>query len=248
MQPLIDLRAPHNPKRGIYLLPNLLTTGALFAGFFSIILALKGRYEEAATAIFVAMIFDSLDGRVARMTRTQSEFGAEYDSLSDLVSFGVAPALILYIWGLGELDKFGWLTTFFYVTATALRLARFNIIGSQDKRFFRGLPCPAAAGFVMSSLWVAYDYGLQGRAYSILFAGLLLVAAGLMISNFLYYSFKDVHLKHKVHFYVMLVMITVGLVVLLDPPRVLLAAFGLYALLGPMTWVRQRVKTRKTKH
>jgi len=151
-------------RRGIYLLPNLFTTAALFAGFFAIISAIQGRFEVAAVAIFIAMILDGLDGRVARMTNTQTEFGAEYDSLSDMVSFGVAPALVVYLWGLSTLGKVGWLAAFIYTAGAALRLARFNTQAvSIDKRYFQGLPSSAAVAVVFGMVWVVIEYGFSGE-------------------------------------------------------------------------------------
>src|SRR5476649_2276101 len=183
-------------RRGIYWLPNLLTTIALFAGFFSIVQAMNGRFEQAAMAIFVALVFDGLDGRVARMTHTQSAFGAEYDSLSDMVAFGVAPALLAFGWALGDMGKVGWMVAFIYVAGAALRLARFNTqVGKADKRYFIGLASPAAAGVVAGVVWAFSDYGIQGSKMSFLVALLVAAPGMLMVSNIKYTSFKELDLK-----------------------------------------------------
>jgi CDP-diacylglycerol--serine O-phosphatidyltransferase len=219
-------------KTGIYWLPNLLTTAALFCGFYAIIAGVNGQYEHGAIAIFVAMIFDFLDGRVARLANATSEFGAEYDSLSDMVSFGVAPAMLVYSWGLQNLGKFGWVAAFVYVAAAALRLARFNTqVGVADKRYFQGLPSPAAAGILAAFVWVVGD-GSIGR-FTIIVALLLTVAAGvLMVSNFRYHSFKEFKLKERVPFLTLIVIVGIGVVVLIDPATLLLFALSAYAISG----------------
>lgn len=221
--------------RGIYLLPNLFTTGCLFSGFYAIVAAMNGRFEAAAIAIFIAMILDGLDGRVARMTNTQSAFGAEYDSLADMVSFGLAPALVVYVWALSDLGKLGWLGAFVYTAGTALRLARFNTqVGSADKRYFQGLASPAAAAVVAGMVWVGHDYQAEGVAISI-FATALTVCMGLlMVSNVRYRSFKDLDLKGKVPFVAILAVVLVFVLVSLDPPQVLFAGFAVYAFSGPV--------------
>ena len=221
--------------RGIYLLPNLFTTGCLFAGFYAIVAAMGGRFESAAVAIFIAMILDGLDGRVARMTNTQSAFGAEYDSLADMVSFGLAPALVVYLWALSDLGKLGWLGAFIYTAGTALRLARFNTqVGRADKRYFQGLASPAAAAVVAGMVWVGQDYQAEGLAASI-FATVVTVCVGLlMVSNVRYRSFKDLDLKGKVPFVAILAVVLVFVLVSLDPPQVLLAGFAVYAFSGPV--------------
>jgi CDP-diacylglycerol--serine O-phosphatidyltransferase len=180
------------PARGIYLLPNLLTTAALFAGFYSIVATLKGYFDLSAMVIFIAMIADSLDGRVARMTNTQTAFGAEYDSISDMVSFGIAPALLGYSWGLESLGKIGWVISFIYVAAVALRLARFNTqVGMADKRFFQGLPCPAAAAIVAGFVWVLEDNNLVAEHITVILLGLVMVAVALlMVSQFVFTVLK----------------------------------------------------------
>lgn len=239
-------------RRGIYLLPNLFTTGSLFSGFYAIIAATSGRFEAAALAIFVAMLLDGLDGRVARLTRTTSAFGAQYDSMSDLVSFGLAPALVMYEWALVHMrdtgwgwGKFGWLAAFFYAAATALRLARFNImLDTTDKKFFRGLPSPAAAALMAGIVWVCNDLGLAGADLKFVAAPLTIVAGALMVSNFTYYSGKDIDLRGKVPFVVLLAVILGLMFAAIDPPKVLFAAFGVYAASGPvialLRWRRKR--------
>lgn len=244
---------PNQPEpirsKGIYLLPNLFTTSALFAGFYAIVAAMKGHFDSAAIAIFVAMIMDGLDGRVARMTNTQSAFGAEYDSLSDVVSFGIAPSLVVYSWGLSSLGKFGWLVAFFYAAATALRLARFNSrISLEDKRYFQGLPSPAAAGLVAGMVWVADDFGLPGHKIWMIAAIATLCIGALMVSNIRFYSFKDIDLKGHVPFIAVLGVLFIFVLVSLDPPLVLLLVFVLYVLSGPLFALKRRfLRNRKPK-
>lgn len=240
--------------RGIYLLPNLFTSAALFAGFFAIVQAMDGHFDLAAIAIFIAMVLDGLDGRVARMTNTQSAFGAEYDSLSDMVSFGVAPALILYVWALKPLGKLGWLAAFTYCACAALRLARFNTKledEHQDKRFFQGLPSPGAAALLAGFVWVSYEYGVSGRD---IFFGLLqwkwmawfiTVFAGMsMVSDLRFYSGKDINLKESVPFIVMLGIMMVIVLVSYRPPEVLFFVMVAYALSGYVLWVRNKIKKK----
>lgn len=226
------------PPRGVYLLPNLFTTGALFSGFYAVVASMNGQFEAAAIAIFVAMLFDGLDGRVARMTNTQSAFGAEYDSLADMVSFGVAPALVAFTWVLGDLGKIGWFATFVYVAGTALRLARFNTqIGSVDKRYFIGLPSPAAAAAVAGLIWVSTVFELDTEDMAWLVALYVATIGVLMVSNVLYYSFKDVDLKGKVPF-VILAAIVLGIgVISISPSLFLWGLFLVYACSGPAMWV-----------
>ena len=238
----------HNPSRGIYLLPNLLTTAGLFSGFYAIVSSMNGHYIHAAVAIFIAMIFDGLDGRVARMTNTQSEFGAEYDSMADMVSFGIAPGLVSYNWALSELGKFGWLAAFVFVAAAALRLARFNTqVGLADKRYFQGLASPAAAAVIASLVWVGSEYELNGNDYGV-FVGLITIVSGLlMVSNFRYNSFKEVDWKGKVNFIVVLLIVLVFVVVAASPAELLLAIFVIYACSGPVTTYRS-VDELKLEH
>jgi CDP-diacylglycerol---serine O-phosphatidyltransferase len=236
-------------RQGIYLLPNLFTTGGLFAGFYAIIAALRGDFESAAIAIFVAMVFDGLDGRIARLTNTSSKFGAEYDSLADMVSFGVAPALVMFSWGLGELGKFGWSAAFIYVACGALRLARFNTqIDTADKNFFTGLASPAAASILASTVWVCHDLGWSGgeisHEFSIVMALLTATTGFLMMANFPYYSFKGIDFRGRVPFVVIFIVVLVFGLVTVDPPSILLAAFLVYAASGP---VMQVVKWRRKR-
>lgn len=237
--------------RGIYLLPNLFTTACLFAGFFAIVKAIGGHFEAAAVAVFVAMIMDGLDGRVARLTNTQSEFGAQYDSLADMVSFGLAPSLVMYQWALSGLGKLGWLAAFIYTAGAALRLARFNTqVGSADKRYFQGLASPAAAAVVVGLVWVGNDYLLEGHSISWL-AFIITVGVGLlMVSNVRYRSFKDLDLKGKVPFVAILAVVLVFVLISIDPPQVLFAVFFLYALSGPVVTLvslRRRRAERKAQ-
>ena len=228
-------------RRGIFLLPNLFTTGALFAGFFAIVQAMNGHYEPAAVAIFVAMILDGLDGRVARLTNTQSAFGAEYDSLSDMVSFGVAPALVMYSFALQGMGKLGWIAAFVYCAGAALRLARFNtMLAVQDKRWFMGLPSPSAAALVASFVWVMVDNHVTGQEVRWLAGGVTLFAGLSMISNFRFYSGKDINLKRSVPFIVIVLVALSFSLVSIDPPIVLFLLFLLYGLSGYVYWVRRR--------
>ena len=192
---------PELKRRGIYVLPNLFTTAALFAGFFAIVQAMQGDFERSAMAIFIAMVLDGLDGRVARLTHTQSAFGAEYDSLSDMVSFGAAPALVIYEWALRDMGRLGWIAAFVYCVGAALRLARFNTtLEVMDKRYFQGLPSPAAAALVAGLVWVMIVSGISGSDVRWLACGLTIFAGVTMISNIRYYSFKDVNLRKSVPF------------------------------------------------
>ncbi|RJG10467.1 CDP-diacylglycerol--serine O-phosphatidyltransferase [Pseudomonas cavernicola] len=234
--------------RGIYLLPNLFTTANLFAGFYAIINAMNGNFYVAAAAVFVAMVLDSLDGRVARLTNTQSAFGAEYDSLSDMVAFGVAPALLAFEWALGSMGKVGWMVAFIYVAGAALRLARFNTqVGTADKRFFIGLASPAAAGVVAGTVWAFSDFGIQGSNMSIVVALLVAGAGMLMVSNIKYHSFKDLDLKGRVPFVAILVVVLVFAVVFSDPPRILLLIFLAYAASGPVQYLLQLRRRKKAE-
>jgi len=230
-------------SRGIYLLPNLFTTAALFSGFYAIVASMNADFEKAAIAIFVAMVLDGLDGRVARMTNTQSDFGAEYDSLSDMVSFGMAPALVGFNWALHDLGKIGWTAAFIYVACAALRLARFNTqIAVADKNFFVGLASPSAAAIVAGAVWFLTDSGVQGSDAANGMAVLLTVAGLLMVSNVKYHSFKGLDLKGKIPFVSLLVMVLVFVVISLYPETVLLLIFAIYGVSGPVMWVWRRVK------
>lgn len=236
----MDTRSPRR-RNSIYLLPNLFTTACLFSGFFAIVQAMNGRFAEASIAIFVAMVLDSLDGRVARLTNTTSDFGAQYDSLADMVSFGAAPALVIYMWSLQSLGKFGWLAAFIYIAGAALRLARFNTnIAVVDKRFFQGLPSPAAAALVAGLVWVATDLRetkwIDWSAQDLRWVSwTVAVYAGLtMVSSVPFYSFKDVNLRRSVPF-VVIVLVALGLVLVSqDPPTLLFLAMLGYGISG---WV-----------
>jgi CDP-diacylglycerol--serine O-phosphatidyltransferase len=237
-------------RKGIYLLPNLLTTGALFAGFYAIVAAINGRYEPAAVSIFVAMVLDGMDGRIARMTNTQSDFGAEYDSLSDMVSFGLAPALVAYEWMLVELGKIGWLCAFVFTSAAALRLARFNTQARvADKRFFQGLPSPAAAAVLAGIIWFFESYALKSHfaAMPVLFV-LTIAMALLMVSNMRYYSFKELDLRGRVPFVAVPAIVLGFVLISLDPAAVLALCFTGYAFSGPaMTLLELRRRRRDRK-
>ncbi|MCA3180347.1 MAG: CDP-diacylglycerol--serine O-phosphatidyltransferase [Burkholderiaceae bacterium] len=235
---------PPKPRsRGVYILPNAFTTANLFAGFYAIVQAMNGRFEAAAVAIFVAMVLDSLDGRVARLTNTQSAFGEQYDSMSDMVSFGAAPALIVYEWSLRGMGKLGWLAAFVYVAGAALRLARFNTnIGVVDKRFFQGLPSPAAAALVAGLVWIATDLretrwidstgpDLRWLAWAVtVYAGVT------MVSNAPFYSFKDVNFRKTVPYMVVPLIVLAFVLVSSDPPIVLFSLFLVYAVSGYVMW------------
>ena len=225
--------------KGIYLLPNLLTTAGLFSGFFAVVSSMNGRFEAAAVAVFVAMIFDGLDGRVARITNTQSDFGAEYDSMADMVSFGMAPALVAYNWGLSDLGKLGWFAAFIYVAGAALRLARFNTqVGIADKRFFQGLASPAAAAVVCGFVWLGVEYDINGDDIGLIVALVTGLAGLLMVSNFKYNSFKEVNWNGKVPFVALLVILLIFIIVATEPALVLFIVFALYALAGPINTFR----------
>ncbi len=245
----VELAAPpaRLRRKGIYILPNLFTLGALFGGFYAVVMAMNGRFEQSAFGVFAAMVLDSLDGRIARLTKTQSVFGEHMDSLSDMVSFGAAPALIAYEWSLRGLGKPGWIAAFVYCSCAALRLARFNTnLGVVDKRFFQGLPSPAAAAVVMGFIWLMDNQGFTGIeegpwlgwttfAFT-LYAGLT------MVTNVPFYSFKDLSLKRSVPF-VVIVLIALGIAVInLHPPFVLFALFVLYGVSGYAVYAWKKMK------
>lgn len=229
-------------RRGIYLLPNVLTLGALFSGFYAIIAGMSGNFNEAGWAIMIAAILDGLDGRIARLTNTQSAFGAQFDSLSDMVSFGIAPSLIMFSWAFAPLGRVGWAASFIYVSCAALRLARFNVqLGTVDKRFFLGLQSPLAAGLVTFVPWVGYKYGLEITPLVAYLAAILTVfAGGLMISNYKYFSFKELHFKGTVPFMVFIFTVILLVVIAQNPHEVLLTMCVIYAASGPITWVYKR--------
>jgi CDP-diacylglycerol--serine O-phosphatidyltransferase len=220
-------------RRGIYLLPNAFTTANLFCGFYAIVMAMNLKFDYAAIAIFAAMLLDSVDGRVARLTNTQSEFGAQYDSLSDMLSFGAAPALVVYEWSLRGLGKLGWLAAFVYCAGAALRLARFNTnIGVVDKRYFQGLPSPASAALVVGFIWLMDDLGFAGPELS-WFAWAITVYAGLtMVTNVPFYSFKEVNFRKSVPFITIFLIVLAFVLISSDPPKVLFGLFVLYGLSG----------------
>lgn len=237
-----------SPRKGIYLLPNLLTTGGLFSGFFAIVSSMNGRFEAAAVAIFIAMIFDGLDGRVARLTNTQSEFGAQYDSMSDMLSFGIAPALVAYNWGLAEYGKFGWLAAFIYVACAALRLARFNAnLGVTDGRFFQGLASPAAAAIIAGMVWSGSIYQVDGDNIGYLVGLLTIITGLLMVSNFRYNSFKDLNWRDRVSFLTILMVVLIFVVIAARPAEMLFGIFFIYACSGPITTIRS-VRKLKLEH
>jgi CDP-diacylglycerol--serine O-phosphatidyltransferase len=244
--PESDLLPAKPRRRGIYLLPNLFTTAALFAGFYAIVQAMNGRFESAAIAIFVAMIFDGLDGRIARLTHTQSAFGAEYDSLSDMVSFGVAPALVVYEWALKGLGKLGWVAAFIYCAAAAMRLARFNTqMDVVDKRYFQGLPSPSAAALVAGLVWLMRDFEVRGGDVRII-AWFVTVFAGLtMISNIPFYSFKDLNFRKSVPFIALFFFLLVFVLLTSAPAKVLFAIFLSYSFSGYVLWFWKRRKGEK---
>lgn len=229
-------------RRGIYLLPNMLTLGALFSGFYAIIAGMSGDFNEAGWAILIAGILDGLDGRIARLTNTQSAFGAQFDSLSDMVSFGVAPALIMFSWAFAPLGRLGWAASFIYMSCAALRLARFNVqLGTVDKRFFLGLQSPLAAGVVTFLPWVGYKYGLEITPLVAYLCAILTVFIGfLMISNYKYFSFKELQFKGTVPYMVFVFVVIMLVVVAQNPHEVLLSMSIAYALSGPIMWAYKK--------
>lgn len=245
---------PRRRRRGIYLLPNLLTTVALFSGFYAITAALNGRFDLAVLAIFVSVVMDGLDGRVARLTNTESEFGAQYDSLADMISFGAAPALVMYIWSLSTLGKFGWFAAFVHAAGGALRLARFNTqlatqVATHDKRYFQGLPSPAAAGWLASFLWVSLEFEIAGESLRFVTLILTLATGLLMVSNIRYLSFKEINFRGKVPFVVAIpVMLSLGLI-FADPPLMFFLLGTIYCVSGlviTLVLLRRRRLERKS--
>jgi CDP-diacylglycerol--serine O-phosphatidyltransferase len=241
-----------NHRRGVYLIPNLLTTSALFAGFYSIIASINGDFVKASIAIFIAQLLDGADGRVARMTHTQSEFGAQYDSMSDLMAFGLAPALLAFQWSLSGLGQAGWVAAFIFVAGAALRLARFNVqIGKVDKKYFVGLASPAGAGVIWATVWSLEDFGISGSEVSWLMVVLVPLIGAMMLSPIRYFSFKDISGQRRVPFFVLLAIVLVFALIALDPPRVLLGFALAYALHGPIMelirWVKKKKKAELTE-
>ena len=240
-----------NSRKGIYILPNLFTTAALFAGFYAIVQAMNGQFDYAAIAIFIAMILDGLDGRVARWTHTESDFGAQYDSLSDMVSFGLAPSLVIYEWALSGLGNFGWLAAFLYAACAALRLARFNIqTGSSDGRYFTGLPSPSAAALIAGLVWVLHTTGVPGKEVSFIALGITIFAALSMVSNIRYHSFKHFNIKDRVSFPVVIEVVVLFVLIALYPPQALFILFLGYAVSGPLfasfRLYQRRINSRRT--
>ena len=249
----MDNENSKSPRRGIYLLPNLLTTGALFAGFYSIVAAIDGNFLGAAWAIYIAMFLDGLDGRVARMTSTESDFGKEYDSLADMVSFGLAPAIVTYQWGVARLSEYGplwgrlgWLAAFLYTVAAALRLARFNTSGSTDKHFFHGLPSPPAAAGVAAMVWGSVEYEIGGLVALVAGVAITGLTGLAMMSSFRYLSFKDFDLSTRVPFGNLMFVLALLIVVALNPPVVIFSMFFVYTTSAPLIWGWRRFRSRRT--
>ena len=242
-------KAQASKNKGMYLLPNLFTTGSLFAGFYALISAINMHYSTAAVAIFISALLDSLDGRVARLTNTQSAFGAEYDSLADIVSFGICPGLVVYLWSLSNLNQFGWLISFIFVASCGLRLARFNSSpASDDKRYFYGLPVPAAASVLAGLVWVCSGNSHSGYTISVIVAILTFFLAIMMVSNIKYRSFKDYDLKGSKGFTSMVVVVLAIAFIALSPSYVLFIVFFLYALSGPSSYIYSKfIKRKKTE-
>lgn len=242
-------------RRAVYLLPNLFTTAGLFAGFYAIVAAMGEKFHIAAIAVIIAMLLDGVDGRVARMTGTQSEFGAQYDSMADLVSFGLAPSLVMYQWSLvsmaelgGQWGKVGWLAAFFYAAMAAMRLARFNVqIGTVDKRYFYGLASPSAATLLVSFIWLAEDLQWSGSALWVPALLLTVLAGALMVSPVLYYSFKDVKRKDRIPYLGILLVVLALILVAIDPPKVIFTVFLAYTLSGPIQWL-VRLRRKRMRH
>ena len=244
-------------RKGIYILPNLFTLAALFGGFYAIVMAINGRFDQAAVGIFCAMVLDSLDGRVARMTNTQSAFGEQMDSLSDMVSFGAAPALISYVWALQSLGRWGWIASFVYCACAALRLARFNVNTTVvDKRYFQGLPSPAAAALIAGVIWLLTENGIKGTSTLelgpifvsvpwLMFA-LALYAGLTMVTNVPFYSFKDIQMKRSVPFAVTILIVLGFAIVTIDPPIVMFGVFVIYGFSGYFVYARRKARGQQT--
>ncbi|MBL0420561.1 CDP-diacylglycerol--serine O-phosphatidyltransferase [Ramlibacter sp. AW1] len=234
-------------RKGIYILPNLFTLGGLFGGFYAVVMAMNGRFDLAAAGVFGAMVLDSLDGRVARMTNTQSAFGEQMDSLADMVSFGAAPALIAYEYALRGLGRWGWIAAFVYCACAALRLARFNVnTGVVDKRWFQGLPSPAAAALVTGFIWLLNDYGFERGSVSWAMFALALYAGLTMVTNVPFYSFKDISMKRSVPFAVIVLMALAIAIINIDPPVVLFALFVVYGISGYVVYIWRKSKGEQT--
>jgi len=235
------------PRKGIYILPNLFTLAALFGGFYAIVMAMNDHFDMAAIGIFCAMVLDSLDGRVARMTNTQSAFGEQMDSLADMVSFGAAPGLIAYEWGLKELGRWGWIAAFVYCACAALRLARFNVNTSVvDKRYFQGLPSPAAAALVSGFIWLVNELGIAGPEVAWPMFSICLYAGLTMVTNVPFYSFKDVHMRQSVPFAAIVLIALIIAVINIHPPTVLFALFVAYGISGYLVYAWRKTKGLQT--
>ena len=243
VKPEGDTELPRKPRKGIYVLPNLFTLAALFGGFYAIVMAMNERFDSAAVGVFCAMVLDSLDGRVARMTNTQSAFGEQMDSLSDMVSFGAAPALIVYEWCLRGLGRWGWIAAFVYCACAALRLARFNVNSTVvDKRYFQGLPSPAAAALLMGLVWLATDAGADPEPLRWWVFGLSLYSGLTMVTNVPFYSFKDASMKRSVPFALIVGLALAIAIINIDPPTVLFALFVFYGLSGYGVYAWRRLQ------
>jgi len=231
--------------RGIYLLPNLFTTAGLFAGFYAIVTSIRGDFESAAIAIFVAMVMDGLDGRIARMTNTQSDFGAEYDSLADMIAFGLAPALVIFEFAFMEFGKLGWMAAFVYTACAALRLARFNTqVATQDKRYFQGLPSPAAAAVIAGWVWLSVNYDIPASLTNTFGLAITVLSGLLMVSSMRYHSFKELDLRNKVPFVMILILVLIIALINIAPALILFFIFLCYAVSGPIVTL---VKIRQHK-
>jgi len=233
---------PHNdkPRKGIYILPSLVTTASLFVAFYAIVQATLGRFEVAAMAVFVSMVLDGLDGRIARWTNTASDFGKEYDSLADVIAFGLTPALVMFEWSLTAYGNIGWLSAFLFVACAALRLARFNSVEVKDKRYFQGLPSPAAAAVVAGWVWSMADFDFEGSRLGPVSIVIVVASALAMVSNLPYKSFKDFDPKNRVPFVAMVLLIVPFVLISFDPPRVLFLLFLAYLVSGPVIWFLRR--------
>ena len=231
-------------RRGIFLLPNLMTLGALFSGFYAIVAAIAGDFNEAGWALFLAGVFDALDGRIARLTNTQSAFGAQFDSLSDMVSFGVAPAFISFSWAFPDIGRLGWAASFIYMSCAAMRLARFNVqLESVDKRYFVGLQSPMAAALVCFIPWVSFRHGVEVTSFVAYGMVVITILAGmLMISNYKYHSFKEVYVKGTVPYLAFVAVVILLVVIAQEPPEVLLALCIMYVASGPLGAFWRRIK------
>lgn len=240
------------PRKGIFLLPNLLTMGCLFFGFYAVIAAIDGNFERAAIAVFAAMAFDGLDGRIARLTGTETLFGKEFDSLADMVAFGLAPAIVCYQWGIERIAeygtawfRFGWVAAFFYAAATGMRLARFNArSASADKRYFEGLPSPSAAAAVAAFVWLAHKYDIVGLPGLVMAFAVTFLAGALMVSRFSYRSFKDLAMAERVRYSGLLAVPLIFAVIALDPPLVLFVMAGSFAMSGPLMWSWRKLRRK----